>query len=116
VVIRREGKFGILPAEIATPLVMVLNELLVNAVEHGFDGGEGGDVLVSVHRRRKELHVSVADTGKGLPDDFRLENSERLGLQIVRTLVAGELRGTITLHPGRDGGTRADLVVPLAKR
>jgi two-component sensor histidine kinase len=114
--IRREGRFGVLPAEIATPLVMVLNELLVNAVEHGFDEGGGGDVLVTVQRRRKELHVSVADTGKGLPDDFALEGSERLGLQIVRTLVAGELRGTITLHPGRDRGTEATLVVPLAKR
>jgi two-component system, sensor histidine kinase PdtaS len=114
--IAREGKFGILPAEIATPLVMVLNELLVNAVEHGFEDGGGGEVLVCVHRRRKELHVTVADTGKGLPTDFRLEDSERLGLQIVRTLVAGELRGTITLQPGRSGGTEADLVVPLAKR
>src|SRR6185312_12616488 len=44
---RREGSFGILPAEIATPLVMVLNELLLNAVEHGFDIGEtGGEVVV----------------------------------------------------------------------
>src|SRR5207248_2597128 len=48
--------------------------------------------------------------------DFHLESSERLGLQIVRTLVAGELRGTITLCPGSAGGTEATLVVPLAKR
>lgn len=33
---RRRGSFGVLPAEIATSLVMVLNELLLNAVEHGF--------------------------------------------------------------------------------
>jgi len=116
VAIRREGKFGVLPAEIATPLVMVLNELLVNAVGHGFAGGDGGEVVVTVHRRRKELHVSVADTGKGLPDDFNLDGSERLGLQIVRTLVAGELRGTIVLQPRSTAGTEAVLVVPLTKR
>ena len=95
---------------------MVLNELLVNAVEHGFDDGGGGEVLVCVHRRRKELHVTVTDTGKGLPADFDLDGSERLGLQIVRTLVAGELRGTIALQPWETGGTEAVLVVPLAKR
>ena len=60
--------------------------------------------------------VSPLPDGRGLPPDFGSENSDRLGLQIVRTLVAGELRGTITLHPGRDGGTEAVLVVPLAKR
>src|SRR5437762_11303522 len=81
--IRREGRFGVLPAEIATPLVMVLNELLVNAVQHGFDEGGGGEVVVSVRRLGKELHVSVTDTGKGLPAEFDLDGSERLGLQVV---------------------------------
>ncbi len=114
--IRRVGRFGVLPAEIATPLVMVLNELLVNAVQHGFDEGGGGEVVVSARRRGKELHVTVTDTGKGLPTDFALDGSERLGLQIVRTLVAGELRGTIALQPRSTGGTEAVLVVPLAKR
>src|SRR2546421_1847242 len=99
VTIRREGKFGVLPAEITTPLVMVLNELLVNAVEHGLDEGAGGGGPGSVARRRKELHVSVADTGKGLPDDFRLADSERLGLPIVRTLVAGGPRAAVTPPP-----------------
>ncbi len=114
--IRRAGTFGVLPAEIATPLVMVLNELLVNAVEHGFDEGGGGEVVVTARRRGRQLHVRVADTGKGLPEDFELDTSERLGLQIVRTLVAGELRGTIVIHPGTPSGTEAQLVVPLSKR
>ena len=114
--IRREGRFGVLPAEIATPLVMVLNELLVNAVGHGFAEGDGGEVVVTAERRGKELHMTVADTGNGLPEDFDLDSSERLGLQIVRTLVTGELRGTIGLHPRPITGTEAVLVVPLTKR
>jgi two-component sensor histidine kinase len=114
--IGREGTFGVLPAEIATPLVMVLNELLQNAVEHGFVPGDGGSVTVTVHRFRKQLHVTVADSGKGLPPGFRLEGGERLGLQIVRTLVTGELRGSIELRDRAGGGTEAMLVVPLAKR
>ena len=65
---------------------------------------------------RKQLHVSVADSGKGLPDGFDLDGSERLGLQIVRTLASGELRGSIELRPRAGGGTEAVLVVPLARR
>jgi len=130
---RREGTFGVLPAEIATSLVMVLNELLINAVEHGFPGPDEdedtpppppsltppaptGEVVVSAHRFRKQLHVTVADNGRGLPEGFRADASGRLGLQIVRALATGELRGSIELRNRAGGGTEAVLVVPLGKR
>jgi two-component system, sensor histidine kinase PdtaS len=113
---RRDGSFGVLPAEIATPLVMVLNELLLNAAEHAFAPGDRGEVVVTARRERRELHVTVADTGRGLPDGFDLEASERLGLQIVRTLASGELRGSIDLRTRAAGGTEAILVIPLSKR
>ncbi|WP_117213359.1 sensor histidine kinase [Allorhizocola rhizosphaerae] len=116
---RREGSFGILPAEIATPLVMVLNELLLNAVEHGFDPGDGdteGEVVVRVERDKKDLRVVVADNGRGLPEGFNPMSSKRLGLQIIRTLTTGELRGTIELRDREGGGAEAVLFVPLAKR
>jgi two-component sensor histidine kinase len=115
VVMRREGTFGVLPAEVATPLVMVLNELLLNAVEHGFAPGGGGEVVVGAHRFRRKLHVTVADAGRGLPEGFDPTSSQRLGLQIVRTLATGELRGTIALRNRAGGGTEAVLVVPLGK-
>ncbi|MEH1123561.1 histidine kinase N-terminal domain-containing protein [Micromonospora sp. CPCC 206061] len=120
VAMRRVGTFGVLPAEIATSLVMVLNELLTNAVEHGFPeiDGEGGvgEVVVSASRHRKELHVTVVDDGQGLPADFDPERGGKLGLQIVRALVTGELRGTIDLRAGEERGTHAEIVVPLTKR
>jgi two-component sensor histidine kinase/PAS domain-containing protein len=118
--LRRASSFGVLPADVATPLAMVLNELLLNAVEHGFtgreDGDEMGEVVISAHRFRRQLHVTVADNGKGLPEGFSLENSDRLGLQIVRTLAQGELRGSIEMRPRAGGGTEAVLVVPLGRR
>jgi two-component sensor histidine kinase len=127
----------VLSAEIATPLAMVLNELLLNAVEHGFpvreesanehqrdrarggpqrDGDDMGEVVISAHRFRRQLHVSVADNGKGLPADFDLDSADRLGLQIVRSLAQGELRGSIEMRPRAGGGTEAVLVVPLNRR
>jgi len=115
VTLRREGTFGVLPAEIATPLVMVLNELLQNAVEHAYEPGKPGEVVMSAHRFRRQLHVTVSDSGKGLPADFDLDSSERLGLQIVRTLTRGELRGSIELRRRAGDGTEAVLVVPLSR-
>jgi two-component sensor histidine kinase len=95
---------------------MVLNELLLNAAEHAFDPGSIGEVVVSASREKRHLYVSVADDGRGLPPDFDADSAGRLGLQIVRTLVTGELRGTIDIRAGADGGTEASLVFPLDKR
>ena len=69
-----------------------------------------------VHRARKQLLVTVADNGQGLPDGFDAERSSTLGLQIVRALATGELRGTIELRNRPEGGTEAVLDVPLGKR
>lgn len=115
VTMHRRGTFGTLPAELATPLVMILNELLLNAVEHGFADGGSGEVTIEVRRHRRTLHVTVADTGHGLPPGFDDDPGQRLGLQIVRTLATGELRGTIELRPGAAGGTEAVLAIPLAR-
>jgi two-component sensor histidine kinase len=113
---RRTGSFGVLPAEIATPLVMVLNELLLNAAEHAFEPGLDGSVEISVDRDRSQIQVRLTDNGRGIPDDFDPESSRRLGLQIVHTLVAGELRGTIDIRRRDAVGTEALLVFPLERR
>src|SRR5690606_3996831 len=109
---RREGSFGVLPSAVATPLAMVLSELLQNAVEHGFDR-RTGELTVRAARSADRLEVVVADNGKGLPDDFDLESSTSLGLQIVRTLVVGELSGRLSITPREGGGTAVTLSVPL---
>lgn len=116
VVLRREGSFGELAAEIATPLVMVLTELMQNAVEHAFDGGKTGEVIVSAHRSGRWLQTTVRDDGRGLPPGFHLESSDRLGLQIVRTLVSAELLGTLEVRPHDSVGTEAVLRIPLIRR
>lgn len=106
-----EGDPGYLPAELATPLAVVLIELLHNAVEHAF-GAEGGFVRVITRRREGKLQVIVADSGEGLPDN--VEAIGGLGLQIVRALVEDELAGKLQLE--RDGGTRVSVEVPVTRK
>jgi two-component sensor histidine kinase len=118
------GSFGELPAESATPLVMAVTELLHNAAEHAFTGGEPGTVQLVVERDGDDLTVRVRDDGRGLPPGFDPATSDGLGLQIVRTLVTSELGGTLSVHsprpdaePGTAGpGTEAVLALPGAGR
>ena len=112
--VRRTGGFGELPAEVATVLALVLTELVQNAVEHAYPDAAAGRIEVHADRSERGLRVTVTDQGAGLPAGFDLAASPRLGLRIVRTLVDGELRGTIALEPGPgDAGTRAVLDVPV---
>ncbi len=108
---RREGTFGELDAELATPLALVLNELAHNAVEHGFQG-QDGTLVVRPTRVDGHLVVAVEDDGAGLPVGFDGTTSARLGLQIARTLVA-DLGGQVELGAREGGGTRAVVRLPL---
>jgi len=117
VVPRIHGKFGMLPASVATPLAMVLTELLQNALQHGLAPANGpGPALLEVTSTRdpERLLVTVADNGAGLPPGFDPAATTSLGLQIVRTLVIGELGGRLRMTPRPGGGTEAvvDLPVP----
>lgn len=114
---RRTGRFGVLDAEVATPLSMVLTELLQNALEHGFGPGESGTVEVTAvrggTRTDSRLLISVQDDGRGLPEGFDPQQAGNLGLQIVRTLVEGELGGTFDMLPASGQGTRVTLDIPV---
>ena len=96
-----QGDGGRLPATIATPLSVVLTELLQNAVDHGFpEGSDGGTVVVQLGGTDEEIHLKVINDGRGLDPQFDLEGATGLGLSIVRTLVTTELNGSITMRAG----------------
>ena len=111
---RAAAGFGILTAEIATPLSMVLTELLQNALEHGFGTGRarhrGGHRLA---QRRRPAGGHRRTTGAVCRRSFDPQRAGNLGLQIVRTLVVGELGGTFDMLPAPAGGTRVVLDVPV---
>lgn len=114
---RRTGRFGILDAEVATPLSMVLTEVLQNALEHAFDQAEHGTVEVGAvrggSRGEPRLLVTVQDNGRGLPEGFDPHRAGNLGLQIVRTLVEGELGGKFDMVRAPERGTQVILDVPV---
>lgn len=116
--VRRTGSFGAVSSDVATPLAMVLTELVQNALEHAFPDGRPGRIEVRATVTAEPEHVVeivVTDDGVGLPEDFDPVRSSSLGLSIVRTLV-GELGGSVDLSRGADGGTRVELTVPVAWR
>jgi two-component system, sensor histidine kinase PdtaS len=131
--IATDGDLGEVTADVATPLAVILAEVLQNAVEHAFvDPAEAnneaaaaspqagdecdvgpGHVRVTLEHRRDELLVTVRDDGCGLPEGFDIERTNSLGLSIVRDLVTTQLGGSITMDPAEGGGTEVQLRLPV---
>jgi two-component sensor histidine kinase len=94
--ISRSGEISSLDPRIATPLALVITELIHNALEHGL-ASQGSGLNIDIDRSSKECIIEISDDGVGLPSNFDLNTSSNLGLQIVRTLTENELKGSIEL-------------------
>ena len=118
IAVRVEGHLGDIPADMATPLSVVIAELLQNAVEHAFKGrdeapgrGEAPRIDLAFRHDDEAYDVVVLDNGSGLPDGFDIERTRSLGLSIVRDLVRSQLEGSITMTSDR--GTMVHIGVPV---
>lgn len=116
-----EGPEIVIPSKNASKLSLVINELILNAIEHGFENRNNGVIAVETDETDCAYRISVCDNGNGLPEDFDLEAvRSSLGLYIVNTIVAEEMGGTFELLDeqkltgGRKRGTRARITIPKA--
>ncbi len=92
------GDDFVLPLAKATSMALVLNELVQNAVEHGFKTLNDGRIRVQLSDEPTEFRVAVLNDGEPLSPDFSFKTANSLGLSIVETLVRGDLQGTFTLE------------------
>ena len=90
-----------LPAGQATAAALVVNELLLNAIEHGLHGRSQGNVLIQLEDLGDRVHLMVEDDGLGLPADFQPTQSRSLGLQIINTLVTDDLKGQLAFEAAK---------------
>jgi two-component sensor histidine kinase len=109
--IERKGHLGSLESRIATPLSLVVTELMHNALEHGLHES-GTRLTIELQRYSNEGLITISDDGVGLPEGFDLSTSANLGLQIVRTLIENEIKGELKLESTTQG-TQAKLRFPL---
>ncbi len=99
---------GEIPAAKAAPLALVVNELLTNALRHGFPEGRGGRIFVGVSRLNGEFRIEITDDGVGLD---RETQTSGFGLTIVQ-LLCQQLKAkweTTDAEPG----TRVVVLLPV---
>jgi len=99
-----------IPSREATSLAMVINELVQNAVQHGFRERGKGKLSIKLEKMDGEVSVIIQDDGPGLPKDFNPDRDGDLGLTIIRTLVKDELKGQFEIDSSK--GTHAKVTFP----
>lgn len=92
-----DGPEVMLPPAKATSVALILNELIQNAVEHGFGDVEQGHLHVDINEGDREITLQVTNDGTPLPPGFDIYKHRNLGLQIVENLVRDDLHGQFSL-------------------
>jgi len=91
----------------AIPLGLIVNELVTNAMKHGFKRKKSGEVSVRMKEERagkkSKFELAVSDTGEGVPEGFDFKQTESFGMQLVTDLVT-QLEGNIEFNR-KDQGT-----------
>ncbi|MBN1894483.1 PAS domain S-box protein [bacterium] len=88
----------------AIPCGLILNEMVTNAIKHGFPDERPGTLSVRFMKRPDGFYeMSVMDDGVGLPPEAELDKSKSLGLTLIDVLVQ-QLEGTLRIE--RKNGTR----------
>lgn len=103
-----------IPSRLATSVALVLNELTVNSIKHGFEEQGAGEISVEIRNGNGRIRVTFGDNGKGLPPFFELARDHGLGLQIVGNLIRDDLNGTFSLKPNNGKGTVAEITFASA--
>ena len=98
----------------AIPCALAVNEIISNAYKHAFDGKEDGEIAISLQKKQdQKLHLNIKDNGIGIPDHVNMDNTETLGIKLVRNLVLLQLKGDLQVN--RRGGTEIDIEFQIIK-
>ena len=88
----------------AIPFALALNELIANVFKHAFEEGKGGILEVFMEQSSDgAISVKIRDDGIGIPEDVDIDNTDTLGLKLVRRLVLKQLKGKLRIE--RNKGT-----------
>lgn len=85
----------------ASPIALVVNELLQNAMKHAFPSGRNGSVTITAEKGILSTKISVVDDGVGF--DPEQEKKNGTGLDIVKTIVKEKLNGEFAIESSQNG-------------
>lgn len=100
------------PSKQATVLALLTNELVSNAVSHGFKDRQRGTITIRANRFGSLATLEVENDGEQIPEGFNPNESRGLGMRIVQRLVSSDLRGEFAITSDHER-TVASITFPI---
>jgi two-component system, sensor histidine kinase PdtaS len=93
-------------SDIAIPAGIITTELLTNAIKYAYEAEEKKPIRFSLGLRKNSAIITVSDKGRGLPEDYNLDDPPTLGFKLIKSL-AEQIDGKFKVKSGR--GTTCSL-------
>lgn len=85
----------VLDIDTITPIGIIINELIVNALKHAFsEETKHAKINISLHKIKEELILKVEDNGKGINIEKKKEKS--FGMKLIKSL-SRKLKADLTI-------------------
>jgi len=89
---QRKIRFSVIVAPItidisqAVPIGLIINEAVTNSMKYAFNE-QGGKITIELHQiNQNQISLIISDDGIGLPEDFSLEDTTSLGMEMMKAL------------------------------
>jgi two-component system sensor kinase len=94
----------------ASSIGLIINELLTNSLKYAFDKENDGELTITAKIENDNAILIISDNGRGLPIDFKIEDSTGMGLELVKMLT-NQLSGKLEVE-SKNGAT-FKIVIPI---
>jgi len=72
----------------AIPCGLLINEIVTNAIKHGFTNNREGEIIINMKKDNNDyFHLEISNNGKDLPDGIDLKKPESTGMELIRILI-----------------------------
>lgn len=89
--------------DIATPLSLIVSELITNSFKHAFKSVQNPSIDIEINAIGNNAYrLTLKDNGRGIPEGLDLLNSPSLGMEIIKALV-DQIDGTISFTSSKNG-------------
>jgi PAS domain S-box-containing protein len=96
------------PVQEIASLTFLINELVLNAIQHG-----KGDIELTFAVKESRARLEVCDDGPGFPLHFEPRQAAKTGLELVQSAACHDLRGEVAFTNRPDGGARVVVEFPF---
>jgi PAS domain S-box-containing protein len=79
------------------PCGLIVNELVSNALKYAYKDRKKGKLIIELKEKGNQVSLKISDDGVGLPENFKYEKNDSLGVQLVYSLTE-QLDGTIEVN------------------